>query len=395
MGKSSSSEYKVILKHSSIYLVANFLNRIIGFLMIPVYTRFLTPADYGVLELISITMTFLSIIVAAGITEAVARFYFDYKDDKGKNTVISSALLGIMIAGGLFYLFVSPFSRPIALTLLDSEIYSSYILIAVGYMSLDLIFQVVLAYFRVTQKSITLTISSVTKLILALSLNIYFVVFLEIGVRGILLSTLITNAVMLLILIPLTFKNIGGHLDIKVLGNMIRFGVPLIFSMLSHQIVTLSDRYFIKVFATLADTGLYSLGYKMGALIIAFVGSPFDMIWTPRRFKKYGDEEAEQEFSRIFSLFLFVITFVGLYISILIRDILKIMVTEQFWDAYKVVSLITLTYIFYSFYYHFNITILMKKKTRLHAGINITTAVINLTLNYFLIKAYSIWGAAV
>lgn len=394
MAKSFFSEFKVILKHSSIYFVANLLNRVIGFLMIPIYTRFLTPADYGILELITITLNLTSIVLAVGITEAVARFYFDYSDKEGKNAVISTGLIGFIGIAGISFIIFAPLSSSISRLVLGDSAYTSFFLIAIGYMAFDLILQVVFAYLRVAQKSVKLTLFSVLRLLVAVSLNIYFVVFAGIGVKGILLSTLITNFLLLAFLIPNTFRSVGFNLNFGLLKRMARFGAPLILSSVSHQIVTASDRYFIKTFATLADTGLYSLGYKLGALVITFVATPFDMIWTPRRFQNFGKEGYEQIFSRIFTYFIFAIAFVGLYISILMKDILRFMVAEPFWDAYKVVPIITLTYVLYGFYYHFNIGILMKKKTRLYAGINIATGVLNLILNYFLIRAYSIWGAA-
>lgn len=363
--------------------------------MIPIYTRFLSPYDYGILELIAITLNILSIVLAGGLTEAVSRFYFDYQETKDRNKVISVGLITFIVLAIVSFALLAPFSSLMSETLLDTPEYSSFFLIAIAYMGLSLILQLIFAYFRVTQRSISLTVASLAGLVVSLGLNIYFVVVLEIGVKGILLATLITLALQVAVLIPMTFKSVGYRFDLSLLNDMFRFGFPIIFTQISHQIVTVSDRYFIKAFYNLTDTGLYSLAYKMGALVITFVGTPFDMIFKPRRFEYFGQEEAEKNFARIFTLFIFVITLVGMYISILIRDILRLLVTEPFWDAYKIVPIIVLTYVFYSFFYHFNVGILMKKKTKLYAGINIATGVLNLILNYFLIKAYSIWGAAV
>lgn len=367
----------------------------VSFVMIPIYTRFLTPSDYGILELITITLNILSIVLAAGITEAVARFYFDYKEIKQKNKVISVGLVSFIGLALISFAALAPFSGFISETILDSPDHSSFFLIAIGYMSLSFILQLIFAYFRVTHKSLSLTLSSLGGLVVSLSLNILFVVILEIGVKGILLATLISQSLQVIVLLPIIIKSVGFQFDLPLFKKMFQFGFPIIFSQVGHQIVTASDRFFIKSFASLSDTGLYSLGYKMGALVITFVATPFDMIWTPRRFEYFGDEESEKNFARIFSLFVFVVTLVGLFISILIKDILMLLVTEPFWDAYKVVPIITLSYVFYSFYYHFNIGLLMAKKTKLYAGINIVTAILNLALNYFLIKNYSFWGAAV
>jgi len=395
MSKSFFGELKLILRHSTTYSIANFLNRMVSFVMIPIYTRYLSPADYGILELITITLNILSIVLAAGITEAVSRFYFDYKETKDRNKVISVGLISFILLGVASFTFLAPSSSFMSETILGSSEYSSFFLIAIGYMSIGFVLQVIFAYFRVTRQSISLTLSNLAGLVVSLSLNILFVVILQIGVKGILLATLISQSLQVLVLLPIILKRVGFHFDLNLFKNMFSFGFPIIFSQISHQLVTASDRFFIKAFTSLADTGLYSLGYKLGALVITFVATPFDMIWTPRRFENFGQEEAEKNFARIFTLFIFIITLIGLFISILIKDLLILAVAESYWDAYKVVPIITLTYILYSFYYHFNIGILMKKKTGLYAGINIATGALNLILNYFLIKAYSVWGAAI
>ena len=94
MVQSVVSESKIIAKHGAVYGIANLLDRIISFIMIPVYTRFLTPSDYGILELLYITSSVLSIFIGVGIESAVGRFYFDYKEQKDRNMVISTAYIG-------------------------------------------------------------------------------------------------------------------------------------------------------------------------------------------------------------------------------------------------------------------------------------------------------------
>lgn len=395
MKKSLISELKVILKHSTTYSIANLLSRMVSFIMIPIYTRFLTPADYGILELITISLSMLSIVISSGITDAVSRFYFDYKNIKDKNKVISVGLISFIVLAAVSFAILSPINGFLSKVLLGSSEYGSFLVIALGYMSLSFILELIFAYFRVTHQSLKLTLSNLGGLVVSLSFNILFVVVLQIGVRGILLATLISQSLQVIVLLPMTIKAVGFRFDFSLFKKMLSFGFPIIFSQIGHKIVNLSDRYFLRSFATLADTGLYSLGYKLGLLATTFVGAPFNMIWTPRRFECFGDEEAENNFSRIFTLFIFVISLVGLIISILAKDLTRLFLTEEFWTSYKVVPIITLSYIFLSFHSHFSIGILIKKKTKLLAGINIATAILNLILNYFLIKTYSIWGAAV
>jgi O-antigen/teichoic acid export membrane protein len=230
--------------------------------------------------------------------------------------------------------------------------------------------------------------------VIQLSLNILFIVKYGMGVKGILLGTLIANAFLCLYLIPYTLRETGLKFSFSILKEMMIFGLPLIPSNFLAYIVNVSDRYFINAFTGLSLTGIYTLGYRFGILINEFVSSPFAQIWVPRRYEIYNRGDSERIFARIFTYFTAAIFFGGLGISVLTKDVIQIMADQSYWDAYLVVPIIILSYIFSSFQMHFNIGILIKKKTKYILYINIITAAANLILNYFLIKNWGIWGAA-
>jgi O-antigen/teichoic acid export membrane protein len=395
MTQSVGGEVKVITKHSLIYGLSNVLDRVIGFLMLPVYTRFLTPADYGVMELIFTTTNLLSMVIGIGIQSAVSRYYFEYSDDANRKKVVSTAFMGyggVIILGVLILL---PFSKFMATYILGKPEYTYYFIIALIAMALDMLIQIVYSYIRAQLKSLLMLILSISRTVLALSLNIYFIVFLHKGVTGILLSTLIANAAVTVFAIYYVLKNCGIKIDIKILGKMLNFGLPLIPSNISAYVVQASDRYFINSYADLTTTGLYSLGYKFGTLINQFVTSPFIQIWGPRRFEYFQKENSEKIYARIFTYFSALCLFVGLLISLLSKEAIQLVAAESFWPAHKIVPIITLSYIIFSFHFHFNVGIMMKNATKYIAYVNIITAVINLILNYFLIRYFSVWGAAV
>lgn len=395
MVKSVGSEAKLIARHSSIYGLANVLDRIVTFVMIPVYTRFLTPADYGILELVYMTTSLISLVVELGIESAVSRFYFDSDEEEKRNTAVSTAFLGYGGMALVITLLLLPFAGFLAKVILGSQDLRSYFTVALITLGMGMLGPIAFSYFRATQRSVSLMIFQVSKTAVALALNIYFVVLAGKGVFGILLASLISTGVFAVIMTYYVLRFTGTRIDMKVLWHMMKFGLPLIPSNISGYIVHASDRYFIKEYATMSLTGLYSLGYKFGSLINQFVTSPFIQIWIPRRFEYFNREDSERVYARIFTYFTAISLFVGLQLSVLSKDIVKIATTEPFWPAYKVVPIIVLSYIVFSFHYHFNIGILMKKATKYVAYINVANALLNLALNFTLIPRYNIWGAAI
>ncbi len=395
MSGSVAKEAKVIVRHSFVYGLSNVLDKLVSFIMLPVYTRYLTPADYGIMELISMTTGIISLVVGMGLESAVIRFYFDYKEEADKKKVISSAIVGYGAMITALILMILPFSGILAKLILDSSEYKSFFVIALLTLALNMILPIVFAYLRVQQKSIEYMVAKVGMTIVTLGMNIYLVVFAKMGVYGILLSSLVSFIIFTIIMVGITLKRTGIKIDYKILKEMVIFGFPLIPSNLSAFMVHSSDRYFIKAYADMTTTGLYSLGYKIGTLINQFVTSPFIQIWSPRRMEFFDQPGKEQIFARIFTYFCTLSLFVGLMISLLAKEVIHFMAPPDFWGAHKVVSIIVLSYIIFSFHYHFNVGIMMKKATRYIAYVNVSNGLLNIALNFILIKRYTIWGAAV
>ena len=388
------TETKAVARHSSVYMLATILNKVVSFLMIPIYTRFLVPSDYGVIELLGLTTDVIGMVISVGIAGAMYRFYFDYDNDKDRNEVISTAILSFGAIALVSLGAISLSSNFLALKILNSEKYYYYFLIAFCSLWFNTIVQMGYSYLRIKEKSIQYLIYSLCRLILGLSLNIYLVAIIEMGVMGVLLSTLIGSITFsIFLVIPILIK-VRARFSLPKCKKMLKYGAPLIPTNLAAFVVHASDRFFINHYVGLADTGIYSLGYKFGNLPNNFIAAPFMQIWEIRFFKWYKDKNAHIIFGRIFTYLCFLTFFVGLGISVLIKDALVIMSDSSYWSAYKIVPIIIISYIVFSFQYYFNMGIYITKKTKYLAYINMSNAGLNIILNFVLISRYGIWGAA-
>ena len=103
---------------------------------------------------------------------------------------------------------------------------------------------------------------------------------------------------------------------------------------------------------------LYSLGYRFGILPGTFISEPFNQVWQPRRLEMYTQDNAEEVFGRIFTYFLLFISFAALGVAVLTRDILVIIADREFWSAYKIVPVIALANVIFTFHYHFNLSLI-------------------------------------
>lgn len=394
MTTSVKKESKLLAKHSLIYGLGTMVNRIVAFMLLPIYTRYLTPHDYGIKELVGLSTDVISILLATSISSAIYRFYFEFEDLWDKNEVISTAIITL---GGLGLVVISLlwfFTRTMATYILDDPGLSHFFSISLATMWFQAMNDIGNSYLRANQKSLKFVLFSAVKLVLAISLNIYFIVFLGYGVLGVLLSSLISAVFLSLILTGPVLKKVGLHFSMSKLKEMLKFGLPMIPSQLGAFVVHLSDRFFLKAYTSIADTGLYSLGYRLGALPSNFISHPFNQTWQPRRFELYKKPESEKIFGTIFTYFLVLMFWAGLAVAILSKDILMIMADESYWSAYRIVPLIVLATTIFSFHYHLNMGILISKKTKYLAYINFSNGALILVLNFLLIPTYGVFGAA-
>jgi len=394
MGLSIKKELKVIGKHSSIYGFASMFNYLVGFLLLPVYTRYLTTTDYGTLEIIYFVATIISITMSVGIGQAMSRFYFDREEQSERDKVVSTTYLGygaFSIVCGIVLISCSRLISSLVFGTPDLTLECAIQLATLGF---NFMLDTGFGYYRVVQKSVHVIVHSISKLFLTIALNILFLVGLDMGVRGILLGTFIANFVVgLVIMIPI-LRKIGLGFSGPVLKQMVKFGLPLIPSSIAIYLIIAADRYFVKEYVSLAAAGLYTLGYKFGVLVGLLVTGPFYTIWYPRRFEYFNKEDSEKMYARIFTYFMSVVIFGVLAVSLYSADVIRIMTTEKFWPAFKIVPIIALSQVFHALFYHFSIGISYFKKTIYFTYINIITAAVNLSLNFLLIPKYGVWGAA-
>ena len=133
---------------------------------------------------------------------------------------------------------------------------------------------------------------------------------------------------------------------------------------LANTFINQSDRYFVRYFVSIADTGIYSLAQKLGTAIHLIITTPFQCVFEPRRFEIVKKPDANETFNKVFVYHSIVLVFSGLGISIFIPEILKLMVTPEFYRAGKLVPLIVFSVIMLGFRNHFEFGILWSKRTR-------------------------------
>jgi O-antigen/teichoic acid export membrane protein len=204
----------------------------------------------------------------------------------------------------------------------------------------------------------------------------------------------IKSVIFLLIYLIIIKDNLIKVFSFEYLKELLQFGAPLVPSTIIFMVITLSDRYFLSIYTNFEQIGVYTFGYRIG-MIIALVVNSFQIAWPSIMFSIYKEENAKEKYSVIFTKYISFILFVGLIICIFSKEIIQLIGTEQYKQSNKIIPLIVLSYIFVGVYYMTSIGINVKKKTKYEPLIMIIALLINIFLNYLLIRPYGIIGAGI
>ena len=387
-------ELRKLLKHTTIYGAGNVLGKLVGFFMIPFYTHYFTPSDYGTLELLDLSLTLSTLVLMMWLNASVVRQYNDFKDIEDRHQAVSTVLLfafsiGLIVAGCGIWL-----SRPLSALILNTPDLHFFVSLEALSFLVSSVNVVCLSYLRARQQSSLVVGTSLATLVISLVLNIYFVAFRHSGVVGVLYSGLISGTLVTTVLAIQTIRNVRLSFSYSKLVGIVAFGAPLIVTSATAFIVNFSDRFFLRHFSTLSTVGVYALGYKFGFMLSLVVIQPFDMIWQARIYDIAKQEKSGAMFSKLFEYYCFVLVLAALGLSIGIKELLSVISSAEFRDAYKVVPVVALAYIFQGTNRFFLAGTYIAKKTMNLAPVGVACAAANIGLNLFLIPRYGMLGAA-
>ena len=389
------SPMRGIGKHTLIYGAGILLNKGIAFLMLPLYTRVLTPADYGVLGLISMTIDVIAIAAGHQLVQGVYRFYHKAGTETERGEVVSTALVAMgisfLITGGVAFVA----SEQLSVLIFGDARHTLPFRIAAGAFALESSVLVPLAYARVRDRSTFFVTAGAAKLLLQVGMNLLFLLVLKLGVVGILLGTLVANACVGGALSVWVLRSTGISFSRRAFRDLARFGVPLIAMQFATFTSTFGDRYFLQAAGREAAVGIYDLAYKFGFLMVLVGFSPFMQVWEPKRFEIWQDPDRDRLLARGFQYLNLLLLTTALGVALFVEPVLRIIADPAFHGAAVLVPLLLLAYILQSWAQVLNIGILVRDRTELLTIAEWAAAGFALLAYALLIPRFLAWGAAI
>jgi O-antigen/teichoic acid export membrane protein len=389
--------YRDLLRHFGIYGLGQVLSRLASFVLLPFYTGYLRPAEYGCIAILDLSAAVLGIVIGAGMVSAVSRYHFEARDDAERGRVwwtgLTIVTLMATVVAGLAWLGRDSLAR---LTLGPTQgrggYYYELILLTLWF---DAGGQVLDAYLRVRKWSGMFVGSSLICLLLNIGLNVYLLAELHQGVAGILLGNLIACAIRRISLLAVFMYDSGCHGFDRLLGSkLLRFGGPLVGTALLAVVMNQADRYLLRVFLGMDRVGIYSLAYSIGQAINALCLLPFASIWWVVIYEIAEQPHAKRIYVQVFQYFVYCQMLVLLGVSFFAGPILRLMTAADYSEAERLVPVVCLAYLLFSLHEHFKVPALLAKQTMSLLPAYVAAAVVSIAANLLLVPIFGLPGSA-
>lgn len=403
------SLYKNLFKQTAIYGLATVLPRMLSFLLVGLYTKYLPEAEYGEVSIIFSWIVLFNVILAYGMETAFFRFY----SSDSSRTVVSTSTISVFWSS-VFFLFAALIGRGYLAKWSDIDV--QYITYTIWILVLDALVIIPFSKLRADGRPVYYAAIKIGNVAVNLGLNVFFIVALpslaktspgsfwemifieDFQIGYVFVSNLIASFLTLVVLVPHYFHTVWNF-DRALWSRMMRYAIPVLVAGIAFAINETFDRILLEKLLpeniAEAEVGIYSACYKI-ALFMTLYATAFRLGIEPFFFSYAKNESAPRAYAMITKYFVVFgsIILVGV---VVFADLIKVLLIqdESYWEGMKVVPLIILANFFLGIYHNLSVWYKLTDKTKMGAYISIIGAIVTLTLNFILIEEYSYMGSAI
>lgn len=384
----------IIVTNSALYSFTTLLQKGASFFLLPLYTAFLTPEDYGIVNVVTSVSSFMAVLIMMALNGAATRFHYKNTEESYRKvlwgTITSIVFVSSLGWGAVFFtlhrLLVDPFIGEI-----DFYPYAVIGLANTIITPLYLLFQ---SYLQARQEAFHYSINTFSHFLVQVGLAIVFIAIYKMGAVGMLLANVTTSLIFFLYVLLVYIPQIKIGIDKGVARESFKYSLPL----LPHQISIWSagtiDRLFLNGYKGKGVTGIYSVGQQFGS-VVGTIAFSVNQAFVPWFFQMI--EKGEEGFRKIEQMGLFAVigySLIAFAISLFAPEILRIMVSEGFRDAWQIIPLLCFAFVFHGVYFFF-INILFVKDTGWVFIVTLSAMIVDIVLNIILVPIWGVWGCGI
>ena len=386
-----------LAKHSAIYGLGGLVSRILAVLLLPLYTSYLEPADYGNVESLIALTAVLVTLLRLGISSAFFRFYFDSSEYAERLRVLRTSFWFTMTMATVGLVAGQLLAGPIAAALsLEGDGQEALVRAAFVGLWAQMNYEQLTSLFRVEERSVAFVVASLVNVLVTIGATVVLVVGFDLEALGVIVGNFLGTLTVYLGLVGYRREQLGLQLDRGLLREMNRFGLPLVPSGLALWTLNFSDRFFLAKLAGQDDVGRYSLGVRVASAIVLLLVA-FRTAWPAFAYSIEDDRAARRTYGFVLTYLVFVTSWVSLTLGLLAPWLVRLLApaNSDFWPGARVVGLLAFAGAAWAAYTVVAIGVGRARRTQFNWVVTGAAAALNVALNLLLVPRYGIMGAAV
>ena len=383
----------ILLKGTLAVSLANSTTKFAAFLFLPLFTYYLSPEDYGMVSMVSIVVTFLTLVYNPGMVSATMRMYHATDDEIERKTIIGSAYRFFIFFPVVFIILSIIFGPTIFKYVFTDFDFYPYGLLAV-----------ILAFFgqpkRIWVTLMTLqykmhitAIYSVVSVLLGLLTTFVLVVIFKMGALGKVLGMFPTVLIFFVISFITIRKYTENRWSFKNMFSQLRFGFPLIIAIWSYEFLHIADRYILEKMTTMTAVGIYSFGYTLSEVPMMLVLGA-KQLWNPIFYENMNKGNYDL-ISKLIKYFVGFMTLLNIMVILYSKELILLFINVRYAPTVEIIGVIVLGVYFNGLLTISNSVLAYKNKFFSTSIIATIATVINIGLNILLIPYLGILGSAI
>ena len=380
-------------RQSAIYGAGSIAATLLGIVLLPLYTRHLTPAQFGDAELGLRIVLAVAIIARLGLVNSFFRFFFDSDDDARRRRVFQTAFWALQVTT-LLWAAVTALASP----WLGDQVFTTpgagpdlVLAVALGvYVTVN--YELTIALFRVQERPVAFSIRTIIDLVLTAGLTYLFIVVWDMGPFGLLLGTYSGSLIVWAGVLIEQRRWVGLGVDRPLLREMLRFGVPLMPAGAAMWAVTLINRPIVLAVATPATLGVLGAAFRIGTGVLLLVNA-FQLAWPAFAYSIKDDAEAKRTYAAVMGAYLAFMGWAALALALLAPWFLRLLTTEPYWGATAAITPIAIAGPLYGGYFIAAIGVGRMKQNQFNWVVVAAAAAVEVVMLVVLVPPFGVAGA--
>ncbi|MAP55556.1 oligosaccharide flippase family protein [Altibacter sp.] len=380
---------KSILKNTLIYAIGNFGSKALTFLLLPLYSFYLTKDEFGTYDLIIVSINLLAPIITLQTSEAIYRWLLEAKDDTGKQArIIFHGLTIITAIAAVFFVVYY------VLTFFIDFRYTGYF---AGMLLLSCYLPFLQKILRGLGKTKVFAASGILYTVSFLGCTILFLAVLKMGLESLLLASIISGLVTITFVIyNLSWKGVfsNNRFNKSEMREMIGYSLPLVPNAVSWWLINAADKYLIVLILNIQANGIYAVSTRFPA-VVTLVNSIFLLAWQDHGISVKEDKENTAFFSKLFDKFITLELTLVIFLISISYYLVRYLIDPVYLEAWKYLPFLFIGVAFQAFASYVGVGYQRAKRTKHIFTTSLAGGIVNIAISLLLLKHIGLYAPAV